>query len=619
MVCGNEKDKMNNYSGIYDYFLNSKTAKQWKKFGANRRAGILAPLFSIYSGDSIGIGEIPDIKLLVEWCKKTGSSIIQLLPMNDVGFDFAPYSCQSTFALEPMYLSLRNIKGVDMKQFEKGIEGLKQKFPCGKKRVNYNIKQAKLEILWNMFDSLKECPEEYEDFANKNSFWLNDYAVFKVLKEKNMEKGWESWKDKYKFNDGDSVEDFRKENFERVNFHMWMQWQLYLQFKDVKQYANDNSVFLQGDLPFLVARDSADVWAKQDYFKLNLSSGAPTDMYFAKGQRWGMPPYNWENIEKNKFDYLVEKVKFEENFYDMFRIDHFVGLFRLWTIKLDEPVDTYGLNGRFDPEKHEVWKEHGQKILKAMTDNSKMLPCAEDLGVVPACSFETLKEFAIPGMDVQRWTRDWGNTYDFKPAEKYRENSIAIISSHDMTPLATWWENEAGTVDAMLVAKVCEEKGFNLEEIKSKLFAKSKPQAVRLRWKQEISSPDEVLRVIGKTRDQAWMFYDMHRESYDEKEKFMKYVGMEGSPVHETTKKFIRAAISKSGSTASIFSIQLIQDLLSLGDYFEKWDKHDLRVNTPGTMGEKNWSIVMPLSLEEMQKMEINREILDMNKETGRI
>lgn len=610
---------MSGNNGIYNYFLTSKSAKQWNRFGAKRRAGILAPLFSIFSENSAGIGEIPDIKLLVEWCAKIGASIIQLLPMNDVGFDFAPYSCQSTFALEPMYLSLEKIAGIDVNLFEKDIKKIKKDFPAGKKRVNYGIKKAKLAILSKMFDSIEKCPEEYEDFVEKNHFWINDYAVFKVLKEENNEKEWESWEDTLKNNDGESVENFRENNFERVNFHIWMQWQLYLQFRDAKKYANSKGVFIQGDLPFLVARDSSDVWAHQHYFNLDFSSGAPPDMYFAKGQRWGMPTYKWDNIENNKFDYLIEKVKLAQNFYDMFRIDHFVGLFRLWTISLDEPADTYGLKGRFDPENEGLWKEHGQTILLAMTDNSNMLPCAEDLGVVPACSYETLKEFAIPGMDVQRWTRDWGNTYDFKPAERYRENSVAIISSHDMTPLVTWWENEASTVDAMLVAKDCEEKGFDHEEVRSKLFDATISSAGRLRWRKEINTPEEVLKVLGRTRDQAWMFYDMHRESYDEKTKFLKLIGMEGADPDRTTKDFIRAAIRTAGSAASIFCIQLLQDLLSLGDYFEKWDKYDLRVNTPGSTGDRNWSIVMPLSLEKMLNMDINKEIMEINKETNRI
>jgi 4-alpha-glucanotransferase len=603
----------------YSCFLNSRTKTQWKKFGINRRSGVLAPLFSIYSKKSAGIGEYPDLKLLVDWCLECGMSIIQLLPLNDTGFDFAPYSCQSTFAMEAMYLRLSDIEGIKHSDFENEISLIKSKYPVKNKRVDYSVKKMKLKVLWNMFRTAGSGSSAFEDFKKANSFWLNDYAVYKVLKDQNAQKSWEDWEDKLKFKDAGAIGEFTAANSDEVNFHKWLQYQIYVQFCGIKNYANSKGVFIQGDLPFLVARDSSDVWSNQSYFNLNVSSGAPPDMYFAKGQRWGMPTYNWERIEQAGFDYLKEKVQFAQNFYDMFRVDHFVGLFRLWTIKLEEAADTYGLNGTFDPEDEELWKEHGQKILKAMTDNTDMLPCAEDLGVVPACSYETLKEFAIPGMDVQRWTRDWGNTYDFKEGEKYRENSISIISSHDMSPLMLWWEQEASTVDALLVEKICAENNFDLKQVQYHLFDMTRSTKTRLRWHKDVATPDEVLRRLNKTRNEAWMFYDMHRESYDEKEKFWGYIGLGGAPSDKADREFVSAAISKINSTRSIFSIQLLQDWLSLGNFFDSWSRQELRVNTPGTMDDKNWSIVMPVSMEELIASDVNEKIRSINIESGRI
>lgn len=603
----------------YEYFLTSKTASKWKKFGAVRRSGVLAPLFSLFSAESIGIGELPDLKLLADWCVKCGMSIIQLLPLNDTGFDFAPYSCQSTFALEPMYLRLSDIRGVEIVNFQQDINIMKSKCEAGQKKVNYKIKKLKLKLLLKMFNSIKVKDAEFETFKKKNMFWLNDYAVYKVLKDKYEQKTWEEWEEQFKNKEVEAIKAFIVANEQEVDFNKWLQWQIFLQFAEVKSYSNAKGIYIQGDLPFLVARDSADVWSNQSYFKLDVSSGAPSDMYFAKGQRWGMPTYNWERIEANGFDYLKEKVKFAQNFYDMFRIDHFVGLFRLWTIKLTEPEDTYGLNGYFDPNNEADWKRHGQKVLKAMTENTDMLPCAEDLGVVPACSYETLKEFAIPGMDVQRWTRNWGNTYDFKTPEKYRENAIAIISSHDMSPLILWWANEASTVDAMLVEKVSQDNGYDFGYIKNLLFDKSNSTKLRLRWKKDINSPNEVLKKLNKSREEAWIFYDMHRESYDEKQKFWNAIGMEGEYSQEATKDFVTAALKKINSTKSIFAIQLLQDWLSLGNFFDNWKIEDLRVNTPGTTSDENWSIVMPMSLEELLVADINKKIKKINIDSGRV
>src|SRR5689334_13590432 len=136
------------------YFLHTATRDKWQKIGTNKRAGIAVPLFSIYSKDSIGIGEFPDLKLLIDWCKQTGMSILQLLPLNEVGDDFAPYSSISTFALEPMYLSLGNLIHVDNKTFTDEIKTLRKKFKQRKRRVNYKIKDEKIKLLWHIYKSI---------------------------------------------------------------------------------------------------------------------------------------------------------------------------------------------------------------------------------------------------------------------------------------------------------------------------------------------------------------------------------------------------------------------------------------------------------------------------------
>jgi 4-alpha-glucanotransferase len=142
----------------YAPFLKAKCEKIWKKIGARRRAGVTTPLFSIYSKKSIGIGEIPDLKLLIDWCKKTGLSIIQLLPLNDVGFDFRPYDAQSSMALDPMYLSLEALSDCNLKPFFKDLQTLRDRFPTGKALVDYGIKKAKLELLERMFANSATSP-----------------------------------------------------------------------------------------------------------------------------------------------------------------------------------------------------------------------------------------------------------------------------------------------------------------------------------------------------------------------------------------------------------------------------------------------------------------------------
>ncbi|HLD75914.1 MAG TPA: 4-alpha-glucanotransferase, partial [Candidatus Norongarragalinales archaeon] len=332
-----------------------------------------------------------------------------------------PYDADSGFALDPMYLSLDHLHYFDRKRFQIGMKALKRKFPAGGKYVNYEVKAAKLELLWQIFKARpKRKSSDFERYVRSNEFWLTDYALFKVIKKENGEKNWEEWPSRLKDRNTQALHVFEESRKEKVLFHKWLQWQLFRQFKHVKAYAQSKKVFFMGDLPFLASRDSADVWAHQAYFKLQFSSGAPPDAYFANGQRWGMPPCHWERMEERSFDYLIERLRYAENFYDLLRIDHVVGFFRLWSIPVTEPLANGGMNGFFDPSEENIWEDHGRKLLSALVQNTNMLVTAEDLGTVPDCSYRVLEAFGVCGMDVQRWTRDWKKTFAFKAPEDYR-------------------------------------------------------------------------------------------------------------------------------------------------------------------------------------------------------
>jgi len=346
------------------------------------------------------------------------------------------------------------------------------------------------------------------------------------------------------------------------------------------------------------------VWSHQVYFKLLLSAGAPPDMLYSSGQRWGMPPYNWEEIAKHNYDYVVEKLKYAQNIYDLYRIDHVVGIFRIWTIPLSEPLESEGISGVFDPKEEHLWEEHGKKLLSIMIKNTTMLACAEDLGVVPDCSNKVLNELGIPGIDVQRWKRDWKNTYDFLDPLAYRKNSIATIATHDMSGLRAWWEFEAGTVDESLLKRKCKEKNLNYDTIKNKLFDSALSAHGRLCWRKDVNEKD------------ALDFADLYKGTFNEKLRFLNFLNIvkleKGS-----SSAFIKCALEKIAASASVFSIQLLHDWLSLDTLFDE-DPWELRINFPGTLSEKNWTLVMPISLEDMLAMPVNSIINFVNKQGNR-
>lgn len=594
----------------YLSFCDSTCGTIWKTIGVQRRAGVTTPLFSIYSQRSIGIGEIPDLRLLIDWCHQTGLSMIQLLPLNDTGFDFRPYDAQSSIALDPMYLSIEEVAGFESKRFSEDLSLLRKKFPSGAAHIDYGIKEAKLRLLREVFDAVAVSSKEkkFLNYCQINQNWIEDYAVYKTLKEKFKDHGWIDWPEEFKSKNPKAIAEFIRKNESEIRFHEWLQWQIFEQFTAVKKYAAQNGVLLMGDMPFLVSRDSADVWSHQEYFKLDLSSGAPPDLYFSQGQRWGMPPYDWAKIAADDYTYVRQKMAYAKNFFDLYRMDHFVGMFRLWTILLSEPVEHAGLNGRFDPPDENAWKEHGRKILDVLLKSAEMLPCAEDLGVVPKCSYEILEEYRIPGSDVQRWVRNWGKDYRFKSVELYRPHSVAMLSTHDTSPFCAWWEYEAGTVDEWFFQKKCEERKIPFEQIKEKIFDLNHSKYGRLRWRKDIESVGMLLDILGRNRDEAWHLVDAYRSTYGERELYWEYVGMTGKPEKKVSLEFMEKVLLSINQTSSIFSLQILQDWLSLGEFKER-DHWQYRINIPGTMDAKNWSLVAPFSLEEMQRLPMNKTI----------
>ncbi len=601
---------------LSEYLLNTDSYDKWKIIGIKKRAGVLAPLFSIYSKESVGVGEFLDLKLLVDWCVQTGNSIIQLLPINEVDWLFCPYDSMSSFALEPVYIRLWPQKAKE--SIGADIKKLKSGFPAGRPYVKYGIKKEKLRLLWEIYfyDSDKESAE-FKKFKEENVYWLPDFVLFKALKNYCKGSPWYEWEPRYKNRDKQALENFQKEHVKEINFEMWIQWLLYEQLKEVKAYAATKNVLIKGDLPILVSHDSADVWQHPYFFKLEFASGAPPDMYCAKGQRWGMPTYNWKNIAFDGYRYVKEKLKYAQNFYDILRVDHVVGLFRIWSIPREEPLENKGLNGFFDPGDGNLWLEQGRNLLRVMLNSTDMLLCAEDLGVIPKVCTDTLKELGIAGNDVQRWVKDWSVRHDFLAVDEYRLISVAMLSTHDTTNWASWWENEAGTVDEVLFARKCVERGIDYNRVRYELFDLSRYRHGRLRWKDDIDSVDKLLWQLGKMRTDVGDFIEMYENTYREKEKLWKCLKISGPMREESDAEIVRTALKANLSSSAIFCINTIIDLLYLSDIFKE-PSFAYRFNMPGIVSDKNWSLTIPILLEDLLRHRINKEIRKLNIESGR-
>jgi len=594
---------------LKNYLSQTISKDNWERVGFKKRSGVLFPLFSAYSENSFGIGDLGDLKLIIDWAKSTGNSIIQLLPMNEVGPNFCPYDALSSFALEPSYICLKDFPGLSLKKFN---------LPAQSSHIDYAVKEEKIKLLWSFYlaQDLSEA-FDFEEFQRKNSYWLSDFAIFKELKDYHHGRPWYEWDEKFKNRSIEALSRFKQDNIEKVTFWMWMQWILFKQFKEASVYASSKKIFIKGDLPVLVSRDSSDVWSHPEFFKLEFAAGAPPDMYAAFGQRWGMPTYNWQNIEKNDYRYIKEKLKYAEEFYNILRVDHVVGLFRIWSIPFNEPQENAGLNGVFDPVDEQLWYRQGQDILKILVKNTKMLFCAEDLGVVPKCCTDTLLEFGICGNDVQRWAKDWDKKHDFLLPEEYRQLAVAMLATHDTTNWRAWWKYEAGTVDKDMLLRKCNDRNIDFEKINNKLFDAGKSYNGRLRWKKEIDSPDKLLWELGRKEEEVRDFIDIYKNSYAEKEKLWKILNCRGKMDEEASPELLNKIFAFTLDSRAVFCINLINDYLSLGGMF-KGDPYQYRVNLPGTVSPQNWSLRLPISLEEMLKHSLNKQIRKMITDSGR-
>jgi 4-alpha-glucanotransferase len=376
------------------------TDEHWKKIGKQSHSGICIPLSSLHTKTSCGIGEFSDLIPLIDWCASLHLDVIQLLPLFDTGDDASPYDPISSCALDPVYLKLANLPAGPTLSGFAPLTALE--------RVNRSaVKTQKLAWLNNYFQAHFEPNDPgYQNFLNEQT-WILPYARFKV----------------------------RKEGFS-TDFHCYLQYLCHQELRQVHEYASSKTVFLKGDIPYLLNANSVDVLEAPHLFNRNLQAGAPPDYYNPNGQNWGCPLFNWDAMQNDHFRWWKRRMKAIFPYYDIYRIDHVVGLFRIWGIKQGKlPTE-----GSFVPSDPSLWPAHGLALLEMMISSSPLLPMAEDLGTIPPEVRVCLKQLGICGTKVIRWERNWNGDKSFTPFNQYEQVSLTTCSTMDSDTLNGWWE-----------------------------------------------------------------------------------------------------------------------------------------------------------------------------------
>jgi 4-alpha-glucanotransferase len=318
---------------------------------SERLIGAVVPLGALRGLGSVGVGEFPDLAEFAGLCVKMGVGLIQLLPVNDTGYQSSPYFALTAFALHPLYLRIGDLP--EAGPFAAQIKALGKRFNKDARFAFEPLLRAKISLLREIYGAnKKEIAKKAEKGGSLGAWieansWVKEYAVFRRLKEINEEKGWKEWSS-HQHTSAKEIEALwgDKKLLEEHLFWAWLQEALDGQFSRAAKAVSDMGILLEGDLPILINEDSADVWAHPEYFNRDLSAGAPPDMYSPDGQRWGFPTYRWDALEKNNYDWWRERLKVAEKYYKAYRIDHVLGFFRIWA---SSQQDNTSALGWFDP------------------------------------------------------------------------------------------------------------------------------------------------------------------------------------------------------------------------------------------------------------------------------
>lgn len=426
--------------GFKQHLLETAAGMQWQRISVQNHHGIALPLFSLHSQTSCGIGEYLDLLPLIPWCRNIGMDVIQLLPLNDTGPETSPYNALSAFALNPIHLALNQLP--HLRNDQELIQSIKalQKLNTSQ-RINYKEvhagKDQFLRKYYKKYASKIQSEPSYTTFKNENP-WLTDYAIFKALKVHYQWQPWEQWAEEHKYPAAEFSKHLSLELANEAEYHITLQYLCSQQFEHVKATANKEEIFIKGDIPILINRESADVWKYRHLFLLEYAAGAPPDMYAPQGQKWGFPLFNWEAMAENNYEWWIKRLSVAGKFYNIYRLDHIVGFFRIWGIPILEDAS----KGKFIPEERGRWIPQGTMIMHLMLRNSDMLPIGEDLGTVPPEVRDCLRGLGICGTKVMRWERRWNEDKGFISPNDYQHESMSTVSTHDSETLAMWWHNQ---------------------------------------------------------------------------------------------------------------------------------------------------------------------------------
>lgn len=299
-----------------------------------RFAGCTIPIFALRSRESCGIGEIGDLKLLVDWAVKCGIRILNILPLNDTlhhfnGADSSPYNCISYFGLNPIYLSLNPLGTLRDKSAAKEAAA-EMRSLNHRAMVDYEdviaFKMKYLRALYKEQGADAAAQPEYYKFVKENRNWLFSYAAFCALRDRYKSADFRTWKEHSSY-----YRDFEealctgsskdKELTESARFYIYLQYNLHNQMMEAIDYAHSHGIALKGEFPMSISPDSVAAWKYPHYFDFGPEGGQKRQAVEESARTGASAPvFNWKEMSHNNYQWWRNRLRAMTDYYDMYSI-----------------------------------------------------------------------------------------------------------------------------------------------------------------------------------------------------------------------------------------------------------------------------------------------------------
>ncbi len=400
-----------------------------------RKSGILMPVASLPGAYGIGTLGKPAFAF-VDFLKKAGQAVWQLLPLSPTGYGDSPYQSCSAFAGSPYLIDLDLLRGEGLLkkgEYEACDHGKGDAIDYG---ALYRTRFAVLRKAFARFSAW--YPDDYYHFCYEQGWWLEDYALYMTAKGLAGGKSYLEWPEDVRLHKKEAIDRLYAEHENEVHFWKFCQYEFRRQWMALKAYAAKQGVALMGDIPIYVAADSADVWASPELFLLEADgtpsavAGCPPDAFSATGQLWGNPLYDWAYHERTGYAWWVRRIRYALEWYDQLRIDHFRGFDTYYAIPYGAKT-AQGGEWRTGP---------GMKLFRALKQELGEVPIiAEDLGELFPSVYQLLEDSGFPGMKVLQFAFGAGDS-EYLP-HNHPVHCVVYTGTHDNTTAAAWFRTAA--------------------------------------------------------------------------------------------------------------------------------------------------------------------------------